>query len=482
MPGWLTSVGMEVHAELNTRSKMFCRCSVAFGGEPNTRVCPVCLGLPGSLPVPNRAAIEKVQLTALALGCKLARTSVFHRKNYFYPDLPKGYQISQYGEENPLGFGGKLEIPSKDGKSKTIRIRRVHLEEDTGKLIHLPGGGSGVDYNRSGVPLMEIVTEFPPDIECAEEAKEYLVQLRLILLYLDVSDCKMEEGSLRCEPNISVRPVDSAEFGVKTELKNLNSFRSVQLGVEHEAERQIAILESGGTVAQETRGWNEERLESFPQRSKEFEQDYRYFPDPDLVPMEFGEDEISGLRARLPELPLEKSRRYGEKLGLGAEDARMLVADPHWAAYFEEAVSLGGEAKAICNWMNSDLAKLLNETDTDIRQSRVSPASLVELTELVSTGRISGKTAKEVLADSFRTGRGPAEIVAETGRTQVSDHTLIEVWCKRAIDENPGPAEKFRAGQEGTLGFLVGHVMKLSEGRANPRMVQDTLRRLLEAE
>ncbi len=477
MPKWIGSIGMEVHAELNTRSKMFCRCPAAFGGEPNSRVCPVCFGLPGALPVPNRVAVEKVLRTALALNCSIAYDSIFHRKNYFYPDLPKGYQISQYGDTNPLGYGGWLDIPSGESGSKRIGIRRVHLEEDTGKLIHLPGGGSGVDYNRSGVPLMEIVSEFPPDIESAEEAKEYLVQLRQILLYLDVCDGKMEEGSLRCEPNISVRREGDVRLGTKTELKNLNRFRSVQLGVEYEMGRQAAVLEAGGTLAQETRGWNEGSETSFTMRVKEAENDYRYFPDPDLLPMNFARESVEQLRASIPELPLAKSRRYQMDMGLSAYDAGLLVPDRAWASYFEEAVGLGGVPKEICNWMNSDFAMRLNESGLEARESNVSPADLVRLTELVTKGEISGKMAKEVFAIVFETGKDAAEIVADSGRTQISDVETIESWVRAVIADNPSAVEKYRAGQAGVLGFLVGQVMKQSEGRANPGKVQELMRK-----
>lgn len=481
MSDWVASVGMEVHAELNTKSKMFCRCEVAFGGEPNTRVCPVCLGLPGALPVPNREAVEKVLMTALALNCQIAMESVFHRKNYFYPDLPKGYQISQYGETNPLGFYGYLEIPTAAGDTKRVRIQRVHLEEDTGKLMHLPAGGSGVDYNRSGVPLMEIVTAFPPDITGSDEAKEYLVQLRQILLYLDVCDGKMEEGSLRCEPNISIRRAGDVKFGTKTELKNLNSFRSVQLGVQYEVKRQIATLEQGKKVVQETRGWNEEKQSSFPMRTKEHEHDYRYFPCPDLVPMKFDEAYIEGLRAKLPELPLAKSLRYQSELGLSRYDAGLLVADRHWAAYFEEGVKLGGDPKALCNWMNSEFAKLLNDAGLSARESKVTPAHLVDLTQLIAKGQISGKMGKDLFKQVWDTGKTPTELVRESGRTQVTDADAINAWCRQAVSENAEIADKYRKGQQGVLGFLVGQVMKLSQGRANPQMVQEMLRKELDS-
>lgn len=482
MGDYQPSVGMEVHVELQTRSKMFCRCPVAFGGEPNTRTCPVCLGMPGTLPVPNKAAVDFVIKTALALNCTIAEDSIFHRKNYFYADLPKGYQVSQYGETNPIGYKGYLEIPTKDGGTKKIHIRRVHLEEDTGKLMHLPGGGSGVDFNRAGTPLMEIVTDFPPDLSDPDECKEYLVQLRRILVYLGVSDGKMEEGSLRCEPNISIRPVGSDEFGTKTELKNLNSFRSVQLGVAFEVERQKALIESGGRVLQETRGWNEQLGQSYPMRVKEAENDYRYFPDPDLVPMRIDSEWKESIRKTIPELPLAKSRRYQEKLGLNEGDAEVLVADQEWAAYFEEAVNLGGDAKSICNWMNSDFAKHLNDEGVSARQSRISPGHLVDLTKLIAAGTISGKIGKEIFQESFETGELPSDLVARKGVTQVSDVAAIEGWVRETLSENAEAVARYRSGQTGVKGFLVGQVMKKTAGRANPQLVQELVNRMLEQE
>ncbi len=472
MANYVASVGMEVHSELLTESKMFCRCPVAFGGEPNTRTCPVCLGLPGSLPVPNRKAIEFVLKTALALNCTIARDSIFHRKNYFYPDLPKGYQVSQYGETNPIGYNGWLELPS----GKIVKIRRVHLEEDTGKLMHLPAGGSGVDYNRAGVPLMEIVTEFPPDITNPEEAKEYLAQLRQILVWLGVCDGKMEEGSLRCEPNISIRPEGSESYGVKTELKNLNSFRSVQLGVAYEVRRQTAVLDQGGTVLQETRGWNEGTEASFAMRLKEAENDYRYFPDPDLLPMHFSEEMIESVRASIPELPLKKYLRYRDEYKLSEKDAERLVTDREWAEYFEEAVAGGGDPKGICNLMGSELAKMLNESGYTARQSLVTPAHLVELSKLTAHGTISSKIAKDVFAESFRTGEMPTAIVSAQGLTQNSDTDEIVAATREVIAENPDVVEKYRAGQTNVTGFLVGQVMKRGQGRYNPQLAQQVVK------
>ena len=480
MAHYVPSVGVEVHAELSTRSKMFCRCPVAFGGEPNTRVCPICLGLPGTLPVPNQAAIEMVIRTSLALNCKIAMHSVFHRKNYFYPDQPKGYQVSQYLEENPLGYHGWLDIPASDGGTKRIHIRRVHLEEDTGKLLHLPSGGSGVDFNRAGTPLMEIVTGLNPetgipDISTAEEAKEYLVQLRNILLYVGVCDGKMEEGSLRCEPNISIRPFGTNELGTKTELKNLNSFRSVQLGVGFEVRRQSAVLDAGGTVIQETRGWNEVKESSYLMRVKESENDYRYFPDPDLVPMVFEQSYIDGLRAALPELPLAKHRRYREDLGLSEYDAGLLTADTAWAGYFEDAIALGGDAKAICNWMNSDFARLLNDKGVSARASKISPAHLVDLTKLIASDTISGKQAKEIFETCFADGRMPSDVVKESGASQISDASALEPIIAAVLAAHPDIVAKFKGGNQGVKGFLVGQAMKQTGGRANPKLLQQLI-------
>ncbi len=480
MANYVCSVGMEVHAELATKSKMFCRCQVAFGGEPNTRTCPVCLGLPGALPVPNRAAIEMVLKTALALNCKIAMNSIFHRKNYFYPDLPKGYQVSQYGEENPLGYHGYLDIPTADGGTKRIGIRRVHLEEDTGKLMHLPTGGSGVDYNRAGTPLMEIVTDFPPDISNGDEAKEYMTQLRQILIYLGVCDGKMEEGSMRCEPNISIRAFGTDELGTKTELKNLNSFRSVQMGIAFEVRRQAAVLDAGEKVLQETRGWNEQRESSFAMRLKEAENDYRYFPCPDLVPMQFTEEYIESLRANLPELPLAKFRRYTDDYGLSEYDANLLISDVKWANWFEEAVNQGGDPKSICNWMSSDFAKMLNEEGKSAADSKITPKHLVELTKLIADGTISGKIAKKVFADAYQTGKMPGDLVKESGATQITDDSAIKPIIVEVLAANPEVVERYKSGQQSVKGFLVGQIMKQSQGRANPGIVNKLLDELLQ--
>ncbi len=480
MQSYIPSIGMEVHAELATRSKMFCRCSVAFGGQPNTRTCPICLGLPGTLPVPNRAAVEMVVRTALALNCTIAMRSIFHRKNYFYPDLPKGYQVSQYGDTNPLGYGGYIEIPTSDGGVKRVGIRRVHLEEDTGKLMHLPTGESGIDYNRAGVPLMEIVSEFPPDIQNAEEAKDYLVQLRQILLYLGVCDGKMEEGSLRCEPNISVRLKGAEKLGTKTELKNLNSFKSVQLGVGYETSRQAAVLEKGEKVLQETRGWNEQKEESYLMRIKETENDYRYFPDPDLIPMVFDDAYIEGLRKSLPELPLSKSQRYEKDYGLDRKESWEFLVDPEWSRFYEEAVKLGGDPRLIRNEMVSEFAKHLNETGIPARESRVTPAHIVELTKLKKEGQITSKMGKDVFVAMVKDGRMPAQIVKESGAVQISDESQLTSIIEEVLKTHPDAVAKYKGGQVNVKGFLVGQIMRQSKGQANPEMVQDLLQKALE--
>jgi aspartyl-tRNA(Asn)/glutamyl-tRNA(Gln) amidotransferase subunit B len=474
---YVTSVGMEVHAELLTQTKMFCRCRNEFGGEVNTRVCPTCLGLPGAMPVINRQAVEHVLRTALAMNCTIAMHSVFHRKNYFYPDLPKGFQISQYEETNPIGYKGWLDIPAgEDGtETKRVRLRRVHLEEDTGKLMHLPGGRSGVDFNRSGVPLMEIVTDFPPDIHTPAEAREYLQQLRLLLVYLGVCDGKMEHGSMRCEPNISIAAEGADTLGTKTELKNLGSFKAVALGIDHESARMAALLEGGETLKQETRGWNEETESSFPMRVKEHESDYRYFTEPDLPPMEFSEEYIAELRASLPELPMAKRTRYIGDLGLSAYDAGVLIQEPEWAAYFDAAVALKGDPKALCNWMNGDFARLLNESKMSLSDSKVKPVHLNDLVGLLAADAISGKTAKEVFEEVFATGEMPSAIVEKKGLSQISDTSAILEAVQAVISENPDVVARFKEGKGNVKGFFVGQVMKRTQGRANADLVNSIL-------
>lgn len=468
-------IGMEVHAELLTASKMFCGCPTTFGAAPNTQVCPVCLGLPGSLPVPNRRAVEFVARTALALHCEISPRSIFYRKNYYYPDLPKGYQVSQYGDD-PIGRNGYIEIVV-GGQTRRIGIRRCHLEEDTGKLFHVSPQTSEVDYNRSGVALMEIVSE--PDLRSAEEAREYLVQLRAILTYLGVCDGKMEQGSLRCEPNISVRPKGSAAFGTKTELKNLNSFRAVSRGIEYEIERQVAVIRAGGQVTQETWRWDETRQVTAPMRSKEFEQEYRYFPDPDLVPMVFTPDWVQTQQESLPELPRQKQLRFQEQYGLPAYDAQILTETRALADYFEAAAARHADAKAVSNWVMGELLGRLNAASLDISESKVTPEGLAGLLDLVANGTISGKIAKDVFEEMFATGKAPETIVQEKGLTQISDEGALATTLDAIIAANPKEWEALKGGKEQLTKFFVGQVMRATKGRANPQLVNDLLKQRL---
>ncbi|MHB0912165.1 MAG: Asp-tRNA(Asn)/Glu-tRNA(Gln) amidotransferase subunit GatB [Armatimonadota bacterium] len=467
-------IGMEVHAELLTESKMFCDCSADFGGAPNSRTCPVCLGLPGSLPVPNRKAVEFVVRTALALNCSITEHSIFHRKNYFYPDLPKNYQISQY--DYPIGQHGWIDI-TVDGETKRIGIRRVHLEEDTGKLIHTGGTESLVDYNRSGVPLMEIVSE--ADIRSADEAREYLVRLRAILTYLGVNDGKMEEGSLRCEPNISIRPKGTEKFGTKTELKNLNSFRAVYRGVDFEIERQSQILRGGGKVIQETRRWDDARGVTVLMRVKEVEQEYRYLPDPDLVPLRFAKEYIEAQRAALPELPEAKLERFVAEYGIPAYDAESLTNTRAFADFYEATVKQGADPKAVSNWMMGDFTRLLNAAGIDIAESKVTPETLAEMLKLIDEGTISGKIAKSVFEEIFETGKAPREIVKEKGMVQITNEAELYPVVDQVIAENPGIVADFLGGKEKSFGFLVGQVMRYTGGRANPQAVNKLLKERL---
>ncbi|HSV72627.1 MAG TPA: Asp-tRNA(Asn)/Glu-tRNA(Gln) amidotransferase subunit GatB [Chthonomonadales bacterium] len=470
-------IGMEVHAELLTDSKMFCGCRNAFGGEPNSRCCPVCLGMPGSLPVPNRTAIELVMRTALALNCIVNEHPRFDRKNYYYPDLPKGYQISQY--DRPIGVNGWLDVEL-DGKSERVGIARVHLEEDTGKLFHVVGDESEVDYNRSGVPLMEIVTAFPPDMRTAEQARAYLVKLRSILTYIGVSDGKMAEGSLRCEPNLSVRVRGAEGFGVKTEIKNLNSFRAVYRGIEYELERQVGLLRQGAAVTQETRGWNDAKGRTYAQRSKEEAHDYRYFPEPDLVPLHLTKGWVEAVRTGMPELPDAARERLARTYALSRQDAAMLTQDRAMAVFFESAAGACGDPKAVANWMMGDLARLLNAADLEIGASPVTPASLAEMIGLVRDGTISGKMAKAIFERMFETGASPAALAAAAG-PQVRDRTAIAALIDGVLAEHQDVWHALCEGDEKKFGFLIGQVMKASQGKANPQEANRSLRERLES-
>jgi aspartyl-tRNA(Asn)/glutamyl-tRNA(Gln) amidotransferase subunit B len=476
MPEYEAVIGMEVHSELLTESKMFCGCRNAFGGEPNTRCCPVCLGMPGSLPVMNRKAVEHVIRTALSLDCSITRNAKFDRKNYYYPDLPKGYQISEY--DLPIGVNGWLDIEV-EGTAKRVHIRRVHLEEDTGKLFHVAGDESEVDYNRSGVPLMEIVTEFPPDMHTADEARAYLTKLRSILTYIGVSDGKMEEGSLRCEPNLSVRVQGSDTFGTKTEIKNLNSFRAVYRGTEYEIERQIAVLERGEAVVQETRGWNEARGQTFSQRTKEEAHDYRYFPEPDLVPLDISDDWLDDIRRTMPELPHAARTRFVEQYGLPAYDADILTQTRASADFFEEAARNCGDAKSVSNWMMGDLARMLNVSNQEISDSKVSPAHLGGLIRLISDGTLSGKMAKAIFERMFESGADPRKL-AEAEGPQISDESALGAIIDTVIAEQRAVWQALVDGDEKKKGFFVGQVMKASQGKANPPEVNRLLEERLE--
>jgi len=472
-------IGLEVHAELLTKSKMFCGCAVVMsdGEAPNSHVCPICTGMPGTLPVINRRAVEMTIMTGLALNCTIAEFNIFARKNYFYPDLPKGYQISQY--EFPLCKNGWLEIETSQGK-KRIGIRRVHLEEDTGKSIHA-GTSSLIDFNRSGVPLMEIVSE--PDLHSAEEVKAYAEKLRAIVRYLAVNSGDMEKGVIRFEPNISIRPVGATEFGTRTELKNLNSFRALERGTAYELKRQQEVIESGGQVKQETRGWDEAANKTVPQRSKEFAEDYRYFPEPDLPPLIVERAWVDELHAQLPELPDAKRDRFVSEYGLTVSDATVLVAERAVADYFEAAVKQSGgkNPKSVVNWLTGELFRYMNESLTPIEQVKIAPQELSALIALVESGAINMNTGKRVLGEMFKTGQTAKAIVDAQGLAQISDTNAIEAIVTKVLDANSAEVEKYLGGKETVLGFLVGQVMRESRGKANPGAVQEIVRKQLAA-
>ena len=474
-----TTIGLEMHVELATASKMFCGCEVAFGGEPNTRTCPTCLGLPGSLPVANEKAIEFTIKIGLALGCRIAAHSVFHRKNYFYPDMPKNYQISQY--DHPLCDGGHVEIESEHGRTR-VGITRVHLEEDTGKSLHVGGSGriadsdySLEDFNRAGTPLVEIVSE--PDIHSAEEARLFVTELRSILEGLGVSDVRMEEGSLRVDANVSVRRAGESEHGAKVEVKNMNSIRSVARALEYEERRQRDALEGGESLIQETRHFDEKTGTTSSLRTKEYAFDYRYFTDPDLVPFAPSEEWVRSIGASLPEPPAARRARFASEYGLGPKDVEVLTATSKIANWFEQAAAAyGGDPKKIANWIIADLFGLLNEAGIELQESRIAPAQLGGLVKLVDAGTISGKQAKTVLQMMFSTGKDADVIAKEKGLEQVSDTGALEAVVDEVIAENAEAADKVRAGNLGTIGFLVGQVMKKTRGQANPQIVNELLR------
>ncbi len=471
-----TVIGLEVHVQLSTSSKMFCSCAVAFGAPPNTLTCPVCLGLPGSLPVLNRRAVDLGLRAALALQCRIHPESQFHRKNYYYPDLPKNYQISQYQYKDhpPLATGGVLRLPSGDGQ-RAIRIRRVHLEEDTGKLVH-GEGRSLVDYNRCGTPLMEIVTE--PDLCAPEEARLFLAHLRALLQFAEVTSGRLEEGTLRCDANLSLR-VPGGPPGIRSEIKNMNSLRSVERALRFEEARHRRLVEQGDAVVQETRHWDEDREITFSSREKEEAQDYRYFPEPDLVPLQVDDAWTRRILSSLPELPEARRRRYVDALGLPEHDAGLLTATRPMAEFFEEAIRLFPKPKIVGNWLIGDVAAFLNAEGREIEDLPIRPAQLAELLSLVDSGRISGRSAKEVLEEMLRTGRPADAIVQERGLAQISDEAMLGAVVQEVIAEHPGPVGDVRAGKEQALTFLVGQVMKKTRGRANPALANRLIRERL---
>jgi aspartyl-tRNA(Asn)/glutamyl-tRNA(Gln) amidotransferase subunit B len=468
-------VGVEVHAQLRTQSKMFCGCTTTFGSSPNSQTCPVCLGLPGSLPVMNRAAVEMAVRAGLALNCRIGVNNRFDRKNYFYPDLPKGYQISQY--EAPICEHGWIDIVTGSG-TKRVRIRRAHLEEDAGKNIHETGtSGSLVDLNRAGTPLLEIVTE--PDMSSTDDVIAYLRGLRDILMYLEVCDGNMEEGSFRCEPNLSLRPLGQKEFGTKVELKNINSFKVVKDAMEYEIKRQTKVLSEGGKIRQETRSWNIDRGETAVMRSKEDAHDYRYFPDPDLVPLKLDKEWVEGFMSSLPELPAARVKRFVGDYGLPEYDAGMLTSSKDIAQYFESCVKLFNQPKTVSNWVMGELTRELNNSGTDVSASPVPPERLVELLKMVDQGAISLKAAREIFPEVYRSGKTPEQIVQEKGLTQVSDEGALEAIITEVLARSPAQVAQFKEGKQQVLGFLVGQVMKASGGKANPGKVNELLKKRL---
>jgi aspartyl-tRNA(Asn)/glutamyl-tRNA(Gln) amidotransferase subunit B len=471
-------IGLEVHAQLLTKTKIFCPCSTRFGDAPNSNTCPVCLGLPGTLPVLNKRVIEMASRASLALNCTVHEHSRFARKNYFYPDLPKGYQISQF--ELPLATKGHVEIEIA-GTKKRVGITRLHVEEDAAKNLHEGFSQSAtkayIDYNRCGSPLAEIVSE--PDMRTPEEAYAYLTTLRQILLYTGVSDCNMEEGSLRCDANVSVRLRGAEQFGTKVEIKNLNSFRFVQKAIEFEIERQIGVIESGSRVPQETRLWNERESHTVSMRSKEKAHDYRYFPEPDLLPVHVSSAWREEIRRSIPELPEAKRNRFVTAFGITPYDAEVLATTQARADYFEAMVKAGASSKNAANWIQTELLRRLNDGGKEIEDSPVAPAALAELLKLVESGQISGSIGKKVFATMFDTGRSAAEIVAAEGLAQISDTGAIEAAAREVIAKNPDNVAKFRSGNEGVFKFFVGQVMKATKGQGNPQAVNDVVRKLL---
>ena len=470
-------IGLEIHVQLKTRSKMFCGCAAEFGAPPNTNVCPVCLGLPGALPVVNASAIQLAVQTALALGCEVHARSVFARKNYFYPDLPKGYQISQY--DRPLATGGRVELSAEGGSAVTrIRIRRLHMEEDSGKSLHERfAGKTAVDLNRAGVPLIEIVTE--PDFPAASQARAFLDLLKKTLQYLGVSDCNMEEGSLRVDANVSVRPAGSGELSTKTEVKNLNSFSQLEKALEFEASRHVAVLESGGVIEHQTMLWDPERGEARPMRSKEEVHDYRYFPEPDLPILELGDDALARAAGALPEMPQEKMGRLVSEYGLPTYDAEVLSSNREISDYFEAVARLTPNPKLASNWVMVEVLAVANERGFSVVELELEPVRLAELIAIVAAGDLSHGLARQVLSRMVETGKGAEEVMEDEDLRQVSDSSQLEGWAAETLAENPAEVDRYRAGEEKLLAFFIGQVMRKSKGKADPDRLREVLEKSL---
>lgn len=474
-------IGLEVHTELQTKTKIFCSCRTSFGADPNTNVCPVCLGLPGVLPVLNKKVLEYAVRAGLALNCEISRFSKFDRKNYYYPDLPKNFQTSQF--DLPICEHGYLDVEV-EGEKRRIRITRAHMEEDAGKLVHhgtsiTDSDYSLVDYNRTGTPLLEIVSE--PDMRSAKEAVAYMEKMRAILQYVGISDCRMEEGSLRCDANVSVRPVGQKELGTKTEIKNINSFKGVERAIEYEAMRQAELLEDGGKVVQETRTWDEKEGVTKSMRTKEEANDYRYFPEPDLVPFTVSDEYIENIRKSLPELPDARKERYMKEFGLSSEDAVFMTNDKATADYFEASVDAGADPKACVNWLMGEFASQLSTDGIEIAKAPVSAENLAALLKLISKGTISGKIAKKVFATMWKEGGNPEEIVKAQGLVQISDTAELSKLVDEVVGKNPKAVEDFKAGKKKAVGALVGQIMKATKGKANPRVINELLNKKLQS-
>ncbi len=474
-------IGLEVHVELKTKTKIFCGCSNRFGAEPNTNVCPICSGFPGALPVLNQQVVEYAIRAGLALNCEIASYTKFDSKNYFYPDLPNAYQVSQY--DRPICSNGYMDIYV-DGKPKRIGINRAHIEEDAGKLVHQGSitetAYSLVDLNRCGVPLLEIVSM--PDMRQAAEARQYLEKLRSTMLFAGVSDCKMEEGSLRCDANVSVRPWGEQALGTRVEIKNLNSFRSLEKAIEYEARRQMEALDDGEVLVQETRTWDEEKQVTRSMRSKEEAQDYRYFPNPDLPPLVIPREWVESVARSMPELPQQAQLRLMEKYGLSAYDVSILTSSPEYLAFFDRCVAAFAQPKAVANWMMGELNKFLNQSNLQITECRFSPEHLAELLKMIDEGAVSGKMAKDIFAEMFASGKPAAQIVKEKGLAQISDQDTLIAMIEEVLKANPKVVEDYRGGKQKAAGFLVGQIMKATKGQANPTLVNQLIDKCLSAE